>query len=176
METAPGARMPRVDAGGRRDHASRSIELPAITAPRGGGAIRGIDEKFTVNAASGTASFSIPLPLSPGRSGFEPRLALSYDSGAAAGAFGVGFGLSIAAITRKTDRGVPRYLDGEDSDTFVLGGAEDLVPLLEPDGAAWKRVVLGRTLPDGSRWRVHRYRPRTEGGFARIERWVREDT
>ena len=31
--------------------------------PKGGGALRGIDEKFQVNAANGTSSFSIPLPV-----------------------------------------------------------------------------------------------------------------
>src|SRR4051812_16698570 len=36
--------------------------LPAVTLPTGGGAIRGIGEKFEVNAVTGTASLSIPLP------------------------------------------------------------------------------------------------------------------
>src|SRR5580704_7975783 len=44
--------------------------LPHVVLPQGGGAIRGIGEKFSVNAANGTAGLSIPLALSPGRSGF----------------------------------------------------------------------------------------------------------
>lgn len=40
------------------EQASRSIsiDIPKISLPQGGGAIKGIDEKFQVNAANGTAS------------------------------------------------------------------------------------------------------------------------
>ena len=44
--------------------------LPKVALPQGGGAIRGIGEKFSVNAATGTSSLRIPLALSPGRAGF----------------------------------------------------------------------------------------------------------
>ena len=54
----------------------------------------------------------------------------------------------MPAITRKTTRGVPRY---DARDTFLLAGAEDLVP------------VTGA--PAG----VQRYRPRTESLFALID-------
>ena len=37
----------------------------------------------------------------------------SYDSGAGNGAFGFGWSLSLPAITRKTDKGLPRYRDAE---------------------------------------------------------------
>lgn len=49
---------------------------------------------------------------------------------------------------------VPRYRDGsrDDGDTFVFSGAEDLVPVSEPEPG------------------VTRFRPRTEGLFARIDR------
>ncbi|WP_366836081.1 SpvB/TcaC N-terminal domain-containing protein [Nitrosomonas sp.] len=39
------------------------------------------------------------------------------------------------AITRKTDKGLPRYNDADESDVFILSGAEDLVPVLNPDGS-----------------------------------------
>jgi Salmonella virulence plasmid 65kDa B protein len=58
-----------------------ALPLPVITAPRGGGAIKGIGEKFGTNPVTGTASMTVPIPLSPGRSGFGPSLSLSYDSG-----------------------------------------------------------------------------------------------
>src|SRR5206468_11573560 len=64
---------------------------PALSLPKGGGAIRGIGEKFAANPVTGTGSLSIPLPLSPGRSGFTPALALSYDSGARNGPYGFGW-------------------------------------------------------------------------------------
>jgi hypothetical protein len=66
--------------------------LPSLSVPKGGGAIRGIGEKFSVAAATGTASLSVPLPVSPGRSGFGPQVDLSYDSGHGNGPFGLGFG------------------------------------------------------------------------------------
>ncbi|KYG11199.1 hypothetical protein BE21_08315 [Sorangium cellulosum] len=50
---------------------------------------------------TGTGSFSIPLPLSPGRAGFGPAQAVTYDSGAGNGPFGAGWQLSIPRITRK---------------------------------------------------------------------------
>src|ERR1700729_3112181 len=53
---------------------------PQISLPKGGGAIRGIDEKFAANPVTGTGSLSIPLALSPGRSGFGAKLSIDYDS------------------------------------------------------------------------------------------------
>jgi hypothetical protein len=37
-------------------------------------------EKFAVNPATGTGSLTVPIAVSPGRSGFGPELSLSYDS------------------------------------------------------------------------------------------------
>ncbi|WP_437793358.1 SpvB/TcaC N-terminal domain-containing protein [Sorangium sp. So ce693] len=143
--------------------APKAPELPAPALPKGGGAIRGVDEKFSANPVTGTGSFSIPLPLSPGRAGFGPTLAVTYDSGAGNGPFGAGWQLSIPRITRKTDKGLPRYDDAHESDVFVLSGAEDLVPARSIDGAGLDRYETESE-------RVIRYRPRVEGAFARIER------
>src|SRR5713101_7604090 len=109
------------------------ISPPSISLPKGGGAIRDIGEKFAANPVTGTGSMTVPIATSPGRSGFGPQLSLSYDSGAGNGPFGFGWSLSIPSITRKTDKGLPRYRDLEKSDVFILSGAEDLVPLLEQD-------------------------------------------
>ncbi|HZS41266.1 MAG TPA: SpvB/TcaC N-terminal domain-containing protein, partial [Polyangia bacterium] len=140
-------------------------EPPSLSLPKGGGALRGMGEKFATHPSNGTASLSIPIATSPGRSGFGPQLSLDYDSGAPNGPFGIGWHLAVPAITRKTDKGLPRYLDAEESDVFILSGAEDLVPLRDGGGAV---VVTPR---DG--YAVVRYRPRVEGLFARIERWTR---
>jgi RHS repeat-associated protein len=144
---------------------------PSIALPKGGGAIRGMGEKFAANPVSGTGSLSVPIATSPGRSGFGPQLALTYDSGAGNGPFGFGWNLSLPAITRKTDKGLPRYLDAEESDVFILSGAEDLVPVLDSDGTRWSDM---RRI-DGVEYRIERYRPRIEGLFARIERWTTVD-
>jgi hypothetical protein len=107
------------------------FEAPAVSLPKGGGAIRGMGEKFAANPVNGSATCSIPV--SPGRSGFGPRLSLRYDSGSGNGPFGFGWSLGRPATTRKTDKGLPRYTD--ETDTFLLSGAEDLVPVLDAAGA-----------------------------------------
>src|SRR5947208_1153897 len=103
--------------------------LPSISLPKGGGAIRGIGEKFAANPVTGTGSMTVPIATSPGRSGFGPQLSLNYDSGDGNGPFGLGWSLSLPSITRKTDKGLPRYYDAEDSDVFILSGTVDLVPV-----------------------------------------------
>ena len=154
-----------------------AVEAPSL--PKGGGAIRSMGEKFAANPVSGTGATTVPLAVSPGRSGFTPSLTLSYDSGSGNGPFGFGWELSLPSVTRKTSKGIPLYRDEIDSDVFELSGMEDLVPVLRQDAAGdW---VIG---PSGAR-RVHeeveeghvvrRYRPRIEGLFARIERWSRID-
>src|SRR5262245_5231391 len=55
---------------------------PAL--PTGGGAMRGIGEKFSTTAASGTGALTIPIAVTPAR-GFQPELALQYDSGSGNG-------------------------------------------------------------------------------------------
>lgn len=154
----------------------QGAQAPAINLPKGGGAIRGMGEKFAANPVTGTGSMSVPIATSPGRSGFGPALSLSYDSGAGNGPFGFGWSLSLPSITRKTDKGLPQYFDAQDSDVFVLSGAEDLVPVfkrkadgewdINADGAH----KIDEFVLDG--YRVRRYRPRIEGLFARIERWT----
>jgi hypothetical protein len=79
---------------------------------------------------------------------------LVYSTGNGNGPFGLGLSLSIPGVSRKTSRGIPRYGDERgpltERDTFLLSGAEDFVPVAETTGGT-------------------RYRPRTEGLFARIE-------
>ena len=152
---------------------------PQISLPKGGGAIRGIDEKFAANPVTGTGSLSIPLALSPGRSGFGAKLSIDYDSGSGNGVFGIGWKLLMPSITRRTDKGIPRYhdclpenLEGSESDIFVLSGSEDLVAALISDGSEKSR--FDEFEREG--YRVRRYRPRIEGLFARVERWTRVET
>jgi RHS repeat-associated protein len=151
--------------------ATSPFKPPQLSLPKGGGAIRGIDEKFSANPVTGTGSLSIALPLSPGRSGFGPKLSLNYDSGTGNGIFGVGWDLSAPSITRRTDKGLPQYRDEEESDIFVLSGMEDLVPALTNEGGGTEFEEFER---EG--YRVRRYRPRIEGSFARIERWTSLDS
>jgi RHS repeat-associated protein len=158
-------------AEGQRDLASP----PVLSLPKGGGALHGIGEKFAANPVTGTGSTSVPLATTPGRGGFGPQLTLSYDSGSGNGAFGLGWSLGLPGVTRKTDKGLPQYRDDDESDVFVLSGAEDLVPLLSMSGSGWERVSTERAV-GGTSYRVYPYRPRVEGLFARVERWLNLET
>ena len=162
------------DGNGQGGPGPQPISAPAISLPKGGGAIKGIGEKFAANPVTGTGSLTVPIATSPGRSGFGPQLSLSYDSGAGNGVFGLGWNLSLPSITRKTDKGLPRYRDTKDSDDFILSGAEDLVPLLVKVGDAWVPEVIPPRVLHGKTYTVRRYRPRIEGLFARIERWTNQ--
>ena len=148
------------ESSGNKPVPAQELSSPTLSLPKGGGAIRGIGEKFTANPVTGTGSMSVPIATSPARSGFGPQLNLTYDSGSGNGPFGIGWNLSLPEITRKTDKGLPQYQDAQESDVFILSGSEDLVP-----------AVADEEQRDG--YRVKRYRPRIEGLFARIERWTR---
>src|SRR5260221_2597751 len=106
---------------------------------------------------------SVRIYTSPRRSGFGPQLSLSYDLGAGNGPFGFSWGLSLPSITRKTDKGLPRYFDADESDVSLISGAEDLVPVI--DATTQKRFEDSTTVPG---YTIHRYRPR-------IERWTQDD-
>jgi hypothetical protein len=161
--------------------ADPSTSFQAISLPKGGGAIRGIGEKFAANPTTGTASISVPVATSPGRGGFGPELSLSYDSGSGNGAFGLGWTLSLPYIVRKTDKGLPQYDDANESDVFILSGAEDLVPALQTDETGdWStensraRIREVQRAVGGIAYTIRSYRPRLESAFARIERWTRQ--
>jgi hypothetical protein len=155
---------------------SNQIEIPSISLPKGGGAIKSIDEKFSVNPVNGTASFALPLPFSPAR-GVTPSLNIQYNSGGGNSIFGLGWNLSLASIKRKTEKELPQYSDGANSDTFVLSEAEDLVPEFkrENDGSFsidtnGEYTIKENDSADGM-FIIRYYRSRIEGAFSRIERW-----
>lgn len=160
---------------------SNAIEVPSIALPKGGGAIKGIDQKFSVNAVNGTSSFSVPLPVAAAR-GVAPALSLSYNSGSGNGVFGLGWNLNLPSIKRKTDKELPQYHDAVDSDTYLFSEAEDLVPAYrkEADGSFSKDVndhfILDEQDSPDTFWRICYYKPRIEGLFARIERWTDKST
>ena len=152
-----------------------------ISVPQGGGAIKGLGETFKPNLFTGTANLSVPLATSPGRGGFGPGLSLQYSSGNGNGPFGLGWGLSVPQISRKTERGIPRYnqfpapmdlaTDPQAAiteDTFLLSGAEDLGTRREDGNSAYENPRR-----EGD-FLITTYRPRIEGLFARIERWQRQ--
>jgi insecticidal toxin complex protein TccC len=138
-----------------------AIKAQSIATPKGGGAITGLGENAAADQQSGSFSLTVPLAPPPAR-GLEPDLALSYTSTAGQGEFGLGFALSLGAISRRTSRGTPRY-DGRD--VFVWGRTE-LCPV---QGAVTVRNVGGHA------YSVARYRLRVEESFDLIEHWIGQD-
>ena len=135
------------------------ITTTQLSLPKGGGAIQGIGETFQSNEFTGTAALSIPIPTTPCR-GLEPQLSVEYSSGSGNGIFGLGFGLAIPNISRKTSKAIPKY---DETDIFLLSNAEDLVPIPESTKTIDKYTVTA-------------YRPRVEGLFAKIEHWINKLT
>ena len=136
-----------------------------ITLPKAGGALKGIGETFVPDLHTGTGNFTVPIGIPPGRSGFQPQLTLTYSTGNGNGPFGLGWALGVSGIARKISARIPRYRDDpvdvespdhqlshDHRDIFVLSGTEDLVEVEREDGYI-------------------RYRPRTEGSFARIRHY-----
>lgn len=135
-----------------------SIDASRLTSGKGGGALRSIDQKFQVDPNTGTLTLSFPLQVTASRNQCQPSLSLGYSSGSGNGPFGLGWSLSTETVSRKTSKGVPEY---KESDTFILSGHDDLVPL--------PRDV---DLIDG--YVIKRFRPRVtvEQPDFRIESWT----
>ncbi|MGE3824733.1 MAG: SpvB/TcaC N-terminal domain-containing protein, partial [Bacteroidia bacterium] len=93
-----------------------------ISSPKGGGAQSGLGEKFSPDLFTGTGNFSVPIALPPGRNGFQPELTLQYSTGSGNSVFGLGWGLSVPGVMRKTAQGVPVYDD--EKDVFILSNTE----------------------------------------------------
>lgn len=132
--------------------------VPSLSLPKGGGAIKGISEKVSINSQLGAATINVPIPAQKTRGDLQLELLLNYGSGNGNGVFGAGWELGLPVITRKTDKGLPKYDDLDPSDVFMLSGSEDLVPVI--DGVDEKDEYV-----------VRRFRPRVEGSFDLIEWW-----
>lgn len=135
-----------------------------LSLPKGGGAIQGIGENFQVDLHKGTLNASISIQLPAGRNKFTPALSLSYSSGNGNSPFGLGWSLSVPAITRKTSRGIPRYQDQAanwaERDVFTFNG-QDL--LLDQEN-----YQVG----DEQNETHQIYHPKVAGNFSRIKRII----
>jgi hypothetical protein len=115
---------PGSDTGGKE---SFQFSAPSISLPKGGGAIRGMGEKFAANPVTGTGSMTVLIATSPGRSGSGLPLSVSYDSGSGIGPLGFSGSLSLPAMVRKTQKGLPKSPDIS-VNVVILSGSENLIP------------------------------------------------
>jgi RHS repeat-associated protein len=147
-----------------------SVSPQATALPSGAATQLGMGESFTTQLSTGGAGYSIPLVLPSARGRVQPRLDLSYSSSGGFGLAGVGWNVGAAAITRQTDRGLPRYDDRADwhpeQDRFAFGGME-LVPICTVSGGNCAGALPGEVMPVwANRWQY--FRARIEGGFLRF--------
>ncbi|MGX1787139.1 SpvB/TcaC N-terminal domain-containing protein [Bosea sp. NPDC055332] len=140
--------------------APSEIQVPKIDAKEGG-KISGYGERFEVNLVSGSASFTMPV-AAPKLREIAPDLSLSYSGSVGNSPYGLGFDLALPAISRLTDRGIPRYTS---DDRFVFDGGE-LTPRYDPVGSDWVKSerVEGDYLVIG-------FRARIEGSGTLVEWW-----
>jgi RHS repeat-associated protein len=143
----------------------------AISLPGGPGSIEGLGESFQPNPNSGTPSYAIGITVPPGTAGHTPALALRYDGGAPNGIMGFGWSLGVPYVQRQTEKGIPRYVDADNSvdddgdgtidevderDRFLTEGAEELVPLANGDHFAKNEGAFLRYRRVGAHWEAHR--------------------
>ena len=140
------------------------VQPTVLSLPSGPGSIEGLGESFQPQLNSGTAAYSIPFVVPPGRAGFAPSVGLQYNAGNGNGPAGLGWRLNLPSIQRRTDKGLPYYTDypnldrvdndkdgetdeADEWDTFIDSSGEELIPLA-----------------DGS------FRPKNETAFTRYQR------
>lgn len=109
----------------------------------------------------GAANLSYPIDLPQGRHSQAPSLVITYNSGASAaseqdGWLGLGWDLTLPDIEVSTQWGVPRYDSANESETYLLNGAE-LAPV------ANRGALVPRTAEKV-------FHARVEGAFAKIVR------
>jgi RHS repeat-associated protein len=103
------------------------VSPQVISLPSGPGSLEGLGETFEPNLSTGTASYPVKFTAAPGRLGFQPEISLNYDGGNSNGPWGMGWKLSVPSIQRRTENGLPSYVDSEDQ--FIYSSGEKLIPL-----------------------------------------------
>ncbi|MBN2450038.1 MAG: VCBS repeat-containing protein [Lentisphaeria bacterium] len=120
-----------------------------VSLPKGPGSIEGLGEAFAPLLGDGTGKYAVALRLPPGTAGHTPSVVLRYDGANGNGPLGIGWTLDVPFVQRRTQKGIPRYVDApngvdddsdgnidetDEIDVFVDSDAEELVPVANPDG------------------------------------------
>ncbi len=139
-------------------------QIKDIKAADPGGEINLIEPPQADN--QGNAKLSYPIEAPPGRHGLQPQLSVAYNSDGGNSWMGVGWDLSMQQITVESRWGVPRYISGAESETYLLNG-EMLVeetsagPYLAHRAASFLSPRLSGSVT---------FHTRVEGQFRRIVR------
>ncbi|MGQ0570143.1 MAG: toxin TcdB middle/N-terminal domain-containing protein [Armatimonadota bacterium] len=119
--------------------------------PSGGGSQESVGQNFEVDLATGTGSYRVPFAFPPGPRQTKPELSLGYSTGYGNGIVGLGWSLSLSAVTRSHAEGQPAFDDAVDS--FTYGGQR----LVLTAGGHFRQEVekdFYRIERDGDGWRV----------------------
>lgn len=145
-----------------------SITTPSIASSA---SIATVGKSWGSVGPTGAASFELPIPT-PTADVWSPTLTLSYSSQSGNGTFGIGWNLlGIGQISRRTNRGVPRYTD---HDEIIGHDGEEWMPELNKDGQLQFREESSYDGTDIGLHRVVRYWPKIESDFALRECWTRQ--
>jgi len=125
------------------------VSPQVISLPSGPGSIEGLGESFEPQLNTGTSTYAVKIALPPGRNGFQPGLSLQYNSGSSNSAFGLGWSLPVPYIQRQTDKGQPKYREG---DRFIYSNGEELIALVDGTYALKNATSFLRFEKDGESW------------------------
>lgn len=114
----------------------------------------------------GSVTTSFPIKLPAGRAGMQPSLGVSYSSEGGNGWMGLGWDMSVPAVTIDTRWGVPTYNQGTETEIYSIGG-EQLTFEVSPGVFAMPNRNEGF---DKGRQADRQFYPRIEGAYNRIIR------
>ncbi|KFF14229.1 hypothetical protein IW15_01940 [Chryseobacterium soli] len=114
----------------------------------------------------GSVTTSFPIKLPAGRAGMQPSLNVGYSSEGGNGWMGLGWDMSVPAITIDTRWGVPTYDGGKETELYTLGGEQ-----LTFEVSAGVFALPNRNEGfDKGRQADRQFYPRIEGAYNRIIR------
>ena len=106
-----------------------------LAVPDGAGSVASAGQTFQADPYSGTGRYAVPIELPAGHAGLTPSLQLTYSTHSGSGVAGMGWSLGLASVQRRTDKGLPTFMESED--LFALQG-DELVPL---GGGAYRHRI-----------------------------------
>ena len=114
----------------------------AVQPPNLGGAVAGTAAGAGQVSPSGTATYSVPIPVPPGTAGLQPSLSLNYDSRGPDGALGLGWSVEgLPAITRCAARPLVISCGTQQSKSLIV---------VEPGGHVGRLPLSLSTCPRGA--------------------------
>ncbi len=114
----------------------------------------------------GSAGLSYPIEVPPGRNKLQPSLAVQYNSSGGNGWMGLGWDITMPAISVDTRWGAARYDGAKETETYMIDG-EEMTPVAHR-GELKLRKEGGTVLSTGET--VKTFHTRVEGQFRKIIR------